>query len=125
MGYEKGKAWTATFNEILNHIIDLRNQKIGSDRLYADVKKEYGTTLGGLVQGALKLRRGSDERVVITSENEFLCSKSKPPSKPPSGAPAKPSKNDVTPTPGSGNVPPNQPPPDEYAAFWRRMVHGP
>ena len=107
IGHEKGKAWTAMFNEMLDTIIDLRNTHTPNKQLYENMQNTYGTRLGSLVQGTMTLRKNTEGRIVITQENEFLCSNPKVPSNAPSNPPAKPSKNGVEAVSGSPTTPVN------------------
>ena len=45
MGHEKGKAWTALFNEILDTILRLRNTRTPNQKIYEDMQKTYGIQL--------------------------------------------------------------------------------
>ncbi len=44
IGHEKGKSWTACFNEMLDYIIDLRNHKEPPTQIHSNVANHFGTT---------------------------------------------------------------------------------
>jgi hypothetical protein len=74
LGHEKGKQWIALFNEMLNHIVDQRNQRVSPALIHGNARQRYGISLGSLVTAVVKLPRSADNSVHVNAETDVLSS---------------------------------------------------
>jgi len=124
LGKEKGKNWTALFNEMLDYIIGLRNQRVSPTVIHGSARQCYGTTLGSLVAALVKFPRSADGRVHVSAETDVLNSNPHSGSTRTTKSTAKDTKNELQGgSTTADRVVNHVVPEDDYAGFW--AVDGP
>ena len=74
LGHEKGKRWTALFNEMLDFMVEQRNQHVSPALIHGNARQRFGIALGSMVTAVVKLPRSADGSVHVSAETDILSS---------------------------------------------------